>query len=83
MTGITRDLSRLQGQFRKEAAMLVKVGSSSRGEQGAREALEAAGRLEIRVSVAAGSRLLSPSATHKGRWGREEVESNCVAKSLL
>lgn len=32
MTGITRDLGRLQGHFGKEAAILVKVGPSSREE---------------------------------------------------
>ena len=36
------------------------------------EALEATRRLEIKVSVAAGSKLLPPSAMYKARQGREE-----------
>lgn len=48
-----------------------------------REALQAMRRLEIRVSVAAGSEFLPPSATYKGKQGKKGVESNCVAKNLL
>lgn len=53
-----------------------------RGVRG-REALQAMRRLEIRVSVAAGSEFLPPSATYKGKQGKKGVESNCVAKNLL